>query len=60
MMNLKQLAESLSISYSRLQSALWHHRIPEPKIRIGSVRLFDKAEAEFIRHYFSTQKRGAK
>jgi hypothetical protein len=39
--NMKQTAELIGVTYSALQSAIFHKKIPEPKLKIGSHKLFD-------------------
>jgi hypothetical protein len=56
--NMKQTAELIGVTYSALQSAVYHGKIPEPKNKIGSHKLFDVEEVSFARKYFEqNQKR---
>ena len=50
--NMKQTAELLGVTYSALQSAVFHGKIPEPKMKIGSHKLFDPDEVSIARQYF--------
>ncbi len=50
--NMKQTAELIGVTYSALQSAIFHKKIPEPKEKIGSHKLFDPGEVEIARRYF--------
>jgi len=42
--NMKQTAELVGVTYSALQSAIFHNKIPEPKLKIGS----HKASGEYL------------
>ena len=50
--NMKQTAALIGVTYSALQSAIYHEKIPEPKEKIGSHKLFDPDEVEIARKYF--------
>jgi hypothetical protein len=60
--NMKQTAALIGVTYSALQSAVFHGKIPEPKTRIGSHKLFTVDEVETARQYFeqNRKKREAK
>lgn len=51
-MNMKQTAALIGVTYTALQSALFHDKLPEPKTKIGSHKLFDPGEVENARKYF--------
>lgn len=55
--NMKQTAELIGVTYSALQSAIFHNRIPEPKTKIGSHKLFDPDEVEVARQYFEDNRK---
>ena len=50
--NMKQTAELIGVTYSALQSAVFHKKVPEPKLKIGSHKLFDPDEIMVARRYF--------
>ena len=47
--NMKQTAELIGVTYSALQSAIFHNKIPEPKLKIGSHKSFDAEEVGVAR-----------
>jgi hypothetical protein len=55
--NMKQTAELIGVTYSALQSAIFHKRIPEPKLKIGSHKLFDPSEVEIACRYFEENRK---
>ena len=55
--NMKQTAELIGVTYSALQSAIFHLKIPEPKTKIGSHKLFDPEEVEIARKYFEANRK---
>ena len=55
--NMKQTAELIGVTYSALQSAIFHQKIPEPKTRIGSHKLFDSEEVVVARRYFEANRK---
>lgn len=55
--NMKQTAELIGVTYSALQSAIFHKKIPEPKTKIGSHKLFDPDEVEVARQYFEESRK---
>jgi len=55
--NMKQTAELLGVTYSALQSAVFHSKIPEPKLKIGSHKLFDPDEIGIARNYFEENRK---
>ena len=55
--NMKQTAELIGVTYSALQSAVFHGKIPEPKTKIGSHKLFDLEEVGIARNYFEQNRR---
>jgi len=55
--NMKQTAELIGVTYSALQSAIFHKKIPEPKTKIGSHKLFDPEEVEVARRYFEENRK---
>ena len=55
--NMKQTAELLGVTYSALQSAIFHQKLPEPKMKIGSHKLFDTEEVQLARQYFETTRK---
>ena len=59
--NMNQTAELIGVTYSALQSAIFHKKLPEPKLKIGSHKLFDPDEVEVARKYFeqNRQRRAA-
>jgi len=50
--NMKQTAELIGVTYSALQAAVFHGKIPEPKTKIGSHKLFDTEEVQVARNHF--------
>lgn len=54
--NMNQTAEMIGVTYSALQSAIFHKKLPEPKLKIGSLKVFDPEEVAIARQYFE-QKR---
>jgi hypothetical protein len=54
---MKQTAELIGVTYSALQSAIFHKKIPEPKTKIGSHKLFDPEEVEVARKYFEQNRK---
>ena len=59
--NMNQTAELIGVTYSALQSAIFHKKLPEPKLKIGSLKVFDPEEVAIARQYFEhkSQKRAA-
>lgn len=59
--NMSQTAELIGVTYSALQSAIFHKKLPEPKLQIGSLKVFDPEEVGIARQYFEqkSQKRAA-
>lgn len=55
--NMKQTAELIGVTYSALQSAIFHQRIPEPKTKIGSHKLFDSVEVGIAKNYFEENRK---
>ncbi len=55
--NMKQTAELIGVTYSALQSAVFHNKIPEPKMKIGSHKLFDAEEVDVARRYFEANRK---
>lgn len=55
--NMKQTAELIGVTYSALQSAIFHKKIPEPKLKIGSHKLFDAGEVGIARQYFEANRK---
>ena len=55
--NMKQTAELIGVTYSALQSAIFHQRIPEPKTKIGSHKLFDLEEVGIAKNYFEENRK---
>jgi len=55
--NMKQTAELIGVTYSALQSAVFHGKIPEPKTKIGSHKLFDIEEVGNARKYFEQNRK---
>jgi len=55
--NMKQTAELIGVTYSALQSAIFHKKIPEPKLKIGSHKLFDAEEVGIARQYFEANRK---
>jgi hypothetical protein len=55
--NMKQTAELIGVTYSALQSAVFHKKIPEPKLKIGSHKLFDAGEVGIARQYFEANRK---
>jgi hypothetical protein len=55
--NMKQTAELIGVTYSALQSAIFHRRIPEPKTKIGSHKLFDSVEVGDAKNYFEENRK---
>lgn len=58
--NMREVADAAGVSYSALQSALFHKKLVEPKNRAGSVRIFVDTEVEIIKNYFKNRKRRKK
>lgn len=55
--NMKQTAEMIGVTYSALQSAIFHKKIPEPKTKIGSHKFFDSEEVGIARRYFEANRK---
>ena len=55
--NMKQTAELIGVTYSTLQSAVFHNKIPEPKLKIGSHKCFDPDEIGIARNYFEENRK---
>ena len=55
--NMNQTAELIGVTYSALQSAIFHKKLPEPKLKIGSHKLFDPDEVEVARQYFDENRK---
>jgi hypothetical protein len=55
--NMKQTAELIGVTYSALQSAIFHKKVPEPKTKIGSHKLFDPEEVGIARKYFEANRK---
>ena len=55
--NMKQTAELIGVTYSALQSAIFHNKIPEPKTKIGSHKFFDAEEVGVARRYFDENRK---
>ena len=55
--NMKQTAQLIGVTYSALQSAIFHEKIPEPKEKIGSHKLFDPEEVCIARNYFEANRK---
>ena len=55
--NMNQTAELIGVTYSALQSAIFHKKIPQPKLKIGSHKLFDLEEVEVARKYFEQKRK---
>ena len=55
--NMKQTAALIGVTYSALQSAIFHEKIPEPKEKIGSHKLFDAEEVGIARKYFEENRK---
>ena len=55
--NMKETAELIGVTYSALQSAIFHRRIPEPKTKIGSHKLFDSGEVAIAKDYFEQNRK---
>jgi len=55
--NMKQTAELIGVTYSALQSAVFHNKIPEPKLKIGSHKFFDPDEIGIARKYFEDNRK---
>ncbi len=55
--NMKQTAELIGVTYSALQSAIFHKKVPEPKLKIGSHKLFDPDEIGIARKYFEANRK---
>jgi hypothetical protein len=60
--NMKETAELIGVTYSALQAALFHKKLPEPAMKVGSHKLFNAEEVEQARRYFEAlrQKREAR
>jgi len=55
--NMKQKAELIGVTYSALQSAVFHGKIPEPKFKVGSHKLFDSTEIGIAKTYFDKNRK---
>ena len=55
--NMRQTAELIGVTYSALQSAIFHKKLPEPKTKIGSHKLFDPEEVSIARKYFEQNRK---
>lgn len=53
---MRETAELLGVTYSGLQAAIWHKRIPEPVMRVGAHKLFNEDEVESARRHFAKTK----
>ena len=55
--NMKQTAELIGVTYFALQAAIFHNRIPEPAMKVGSHKLFTAEEVEQARKYFEANRK---
>ena len=55
--NMRQTAELIGVTYSALQSAIFHKKLPEPKTKIGSHKLFDLEEVGIAQKYFEDNRK---
>ena len=55
--NMKETAELIGVTYSALQSAIFHKKLPEPKAKIGSHKIFDPGEVGIARKYFEEKRK---
>ncbi len=55
--NMKQTAELIGVTYSALQSAVFHKKVPEPRTKIGSHKLFNSAEVRIAKAYFDENRK---
>jgi len=55
--NMKQTAVLIGVTYSALQSAIFHNKIPEPKTKIGSHKFFDADEVAVAHRYFEENRK---
>ena len=55
--NMNETAELIGVTYSALQSAIFHKKIPEPKTKIGSHKLFDSGEVTIAKDYFEQNRK---
>ena len=55
--NMRQTAELIGVTYSALQSAIFHNKISEPKLKIGSHKFFDLEEVGIARKYFEDKRK---
>lgn len=51
-MNMKQTAELIGVTYFALQAAIFHGKVSEPAMKVGSHKLFNPQEVEQARRYF--------
>ena len=56
-MQLTNMKQTIGVTYSALQSAVFHGKIPEPKTKIGSHKLFDAKEVGIARNYFEQNRK---
>jgi len=54
---LRQLLRVSERNHVALQSAIFHKRIPEPAMKIGSHKLFTAEEVEQARQYFEANRK---
>jgi hypothetical protein len=55
--SMKETAEQLGVTYSALQSAVFHKKIAEPETRIGPHKVFNSDEIEAARKYFEQNRK---
>lgn len=54
---MKETAADLGVTYSALQAAVFHGRIAEPTMRVGSHKLFNEKEIDDARKYFDARRK---
>lgn len=55
--NMRQTAELIGVTYAALQAAIFHKKNPEPKMKVGSHKLFNTKEVEVARKYFEDNRK---
>ena len=58
--SMKDTAHLLGVTYSALQSAVFHEKIPEPAMKVGAHRLFSDEELDSARRYLLRSGRNGK
>ncbi|HEY7329487.1 MAG TPA: hypothetical protein VH592_17745 [Gemmataceae bacterium] len=54
---MRQTAELIGVTYAALQAAIFHKKIPEPEMKVGSHKLFNAEEVEIARKHFEENRK---